>query len=203
MSYMFTTTIAPKKTIRKPKSYTLAEYLDKEEMAVNKHQFFNGKIQQMAGAKFKHNQISTNTTFAFKSAIKPLEKKFLVLNSDQKIYIASENIALYPDALVISEKPEFHEGREDLITNPLLIVEVLSKSTQGYNRGEKFMLYQRCPSFQEYILIEQETLKVESWCRIKENTWERTFETDRSKSLAIRSIGVELSLEDGYADVEM
>ncbi len=200
---MFTTTIAPKKTIRKPKSYTLAEYLDKEEMAVNKHQFFNGKIQQMAGAKAKHNQIALQVASALLVSVKKLSQKYKVYNSDQKIYIASENIALYPDALVISEKPEFYEGREDLITNPLLIVEVLSKSTQGYDRGEKFMLYQRCPSFQEYILIEQETLKVESWCRIKENTWERTFETDRSKSLAIRSIGVELSLEDVYSDVEI
>lgn len=200
---MFTTTIAPKKIVRKPKSYTLAEYLDKEEMAVNKHQFFNGKIQQVAGAKAKHNQIALQVASALLVSVKKLSQKYKVYNSDQKIYIASENIALYPDALVISEKPEFYEGREDLITNPLLIVEVLSKSTQGYDRGEKFMLYQRCPSFREYILIEQETLKVESWCRIKENTWERTFETDRSKSLAVRSIGVELSLEDVYADVEV
>lgn len=200
---MFTTTIAPKKIIRKPKSYTLAEYLDKEEMAVNKHQFFNGKIQQMAGAKAKHNQIALQVASALLVSVKKLSQKYRVYNSDQKIYIASENIALYPDALVISEKPEFYQGREDLITNPLLIVEVLSKSTQGYDRGEKFMLYQRCPSFREYILIEQETLQVESWCRIKENTWERTFETDKTKSLAIRSIGVELRLEDVYADVEM
>lgn len=200
---MFTTTIAPKKIVRKPKSYTLAEYLDKEEMAVNKHQFFNGKIQQVAGAKAKHNQIALQVASALLVSVKKLSQKYKVYNSDQKIYIASENIALYPDALVISEKPEFYEGREDLITNPLLIVEVLSKSTQGYDRGEKFMLYQRCPSFREYILIEQESLQVESWCRIKENTWERTFETDRSKSLAVRSIGVELSLEDVYADVEV
>lgn len=200
---MFTTTIAPKKIIRKPKSYTLAEYLDKEEMAVNKHQFFNGKIQQIAEAKAKHNQIALQVASALLVSVKKLSQKYRVYNSDQKIYIASENIALYPDALVICEKPEFYQGREDLITNPLLIVEVLSKTTKGYDRGEKFMLYQRCPSFREYILIEQETLQVESWCRIKENTWERTFETDKTKSLAIRSIGVELRLEDVYADVEM
>ena len=199
---MLSATISPPK-VRNPKLYTLDEYLVYEEQSVSKHQFFNGYIQKMAGAKANHNQIALQTACALLVAVKKLDTKYKVYNSDQKIYIESENMALYPDALVISEKPQFHEGREDLITNPLLIVEVLSKSTARYDRGEKFMLYQRCPSFREYILIEQDTLHVESWFRIKENTWERTFETQLEKSLAIRSIGVELNLGDVYSDVEM
>lgn len=199
---MFLSTVAPKK-MRKPKVYTLDEYLVYETQSIYKHQFFNGNIQQMPGSKFKHNQIATNVTFALKVSLKQLAKKYLVVNSDQKIYIESEQTVLYPDSLVISEKPEFYQGREDLITNPLLIVEVLSKSTEKYDRGEKFMLYQRCPSFREYVLIEQDTLYVESWFRIKENTWERTSETAMDKKLAIRSIGVELALEEVYSDVEM
>ncbi len=179
------------------------EYLAKETQAVHKHQFFNGHIQQRASVKFNYNQIAVQAGSALWVSVRKLEKKYLVLNSDQKIYIADKNIALYPDALVISEKPEFYEGREDLITNLLVIVEVLSNSTQRYDSGEKFMLYQRCASFREYILIEQDTFYIESWYRIKENTWERTSETDSEKSLEIRSLGVELSLGEVYEGVEM
>ena len=141
---------------KEPHNYTLAEYLLREARVASKHEFYNGLIIKMAGAKFKHNAIASNTLSALNAALKTLEKKYWAINSDQKVYLESENIALYPDALVICEKPEYWNGREDLLTNPLLIVEVASKTTRQYDRGEKFMLYRSLPSFRpnELVVIE-------------------------------------------------
>ena len=106
------------------------------------------------------------------------------MNSDQKIRIDSEDTTVYPDALVICEKPEFWNGREDIIVNPFVIVEVLSKSTQNYDRGEKFMLYQRLPSLKEYIVVEQHTPLVESCLGIN---WKKTRGKKRQRRVRMGS----------------
>lgn len=191
-----------KKTRTTKKLYTLEEYLLREEISLTKNEYFNGKIIPMAGGKYNHNQIAAQISSALIVALKGLEKKYKVCNSDQKVYIASDNIGVYPDAIVICEKPEFWQGRKDLVTNPIVIVEVLSKSTAAYDKGGKFLLYQKLPSFKEYILIEQDFTYVESWCQIKENTWEKTFENKLDAQLEIRSLGISVSLSDIYDDVE-
>jgi Uma2 family endonuclease len=188
--------------VTEPKNYTLREYLAKEERSKHKHEFHNGQIIRMPGSKFKHNEISANIITAIKIAVKPLEQKYRVATSDQKIYIAVLDKALYADALVICEAPEYWEDRNDLIVNPLLIVEVASKGTRNYDRGDKFMSYRLLPSFQEYILVEQDNPLVESWYRAKPNTWEITNETDLIKSITLRSIGVSISLEDIYENID-
>ena len=97
-----------------PKLYTLAEYLAREERSIHKHQFNNGQIIRMPGAKSNHNLIATNVTFAIKTMTRSQKNTFLVYNSDQKIYIENAHVAVYPDALVICEKPIFWNGREDI-----------------------------------------------------------------------------------------
>ncbi len=197
-----TASIQPKQSATIPKRYTLQEYLAKEERALHKHEFHNGKITRMPGSKLKHNEISGNMIGALKLSVKPLNKKFRVITSDQKIYIPQVDKALYGDALVICETPEFWNGREDLLLNPLVIVEVASGSTRDYDRGEKFMSYRLIPSFQEYILIEQNKPSVESWFRSKPNTWEIEEYTGIDTSLTLRSIGVTISLSDIYENIE-
>lgn len=185
------------------KFYTLQEYLRKEEEALSKSEFYNGKIIPMAGAKSKHNLIAGNILSALKIKVKALATKYITLNSDQKIFIPNKEVAVYPDALVISEKPEYFNGRKDLITNPLLIVEVLSKSTRGYDMGEKFIHYRTIPSFKEYVLIEQDETKVEVWYRLKENTWEIQAFIGEDAEIQLRSIGVTVSMPDIYEDIEL
>ncbi len=185
------------------KQFSLSEYLAKEESAQHKHEYHNGQIIAMHGSKIKHNIIATNLTTAIKSAVKNLLQKFFVINSDQKIYIPQVNKVLYADALVICEEPELWEDREDLLLNPLLIVEVASKSMRNYDRGEKFMSYRLIPSFREYILVEQDKPLVENWFRSKPNTWEITAQEDTEQSVFLQSLGVFISLQDIYEHISL
>lgn len=184
------------------RTYSLEEYLVFEERSPHKHEFDNGKIIPMAKAKARHNQIAANLTGALKYAVRPLPNRYIVYNSDQKVYIEVENKGVYPDALVVCEKPEFWQGNEELIINPLLVVEVASRSTRAYDRSGKFLLYQKIPSFMEYILVEQNRPSVESWFRAAEDTWVKKSEKDLTKSIDFRSLGVSIDLAEIYEYVD-
>lgn len=183
------------------KTYTLDEYLARESRSQYKHEFYNGKIIRMAGAKARHNQIAANLTGALKYALRPLPRKFIVYNSDQKVYIESENVGVYPDALVVCEEPQFWKGREDLIVNPLLVVEVLSRSTASFDKSGKFLLYEQLPTFLEYVLVEQNYPRVESWFRTSEHSWDKTVQADVADDIQLRSVGVSISLSEIYEHV--
>ena len=184
--------------LKSPKTYSLAEYLAKEEQSIHKHEFYNGQIIRMPGSKYKHNKICSNVIHFLTVGIDTLVQHYEVLTSDQKIYIPAENVSLYSDALVISEKPVFWENREDLLLNPLVIVEVASKGTRGYDRGEKFMLYKNIPSFKEYVLIEQDKHSVETWFRQDAETWKVNTVEGIDAVVSLRSIEVSLALKDIY-----
>lgn len=183
------------------KKYTLDEYLTREARSLQKNEFYNGKIVRMAGAKARYNQIAANLTGALKYALRPLPRKFIVYNSDQKVYIESENVGVYPDALVVCEEPQFWQGREDLIVNPLLVIEVLSRSTASFDKSGKFLLYEQLPSFQEYVLVEQNYPRVESWFRTTEHSWDKTVQGDIDGVIALRSVGVSILLSEIYEHV--
>lgn len=182
--------------------FSLEEYLLREEKNAYKSEFFNGQIFRMPIGKSTHNLIANNISTAMRYSIKGGKLNFIAFNSDQKIYIPNKEIVVYPDALVIAEKPEYYKNRKDLITNPLLVVEVLSKSMRGYDQGEKFMHYRTLPSFKEYVLIEQDEFKVEIWHRAEENTWKITTVTDEEGSIYLNSIGVSISLSDIYENID-
>ena len=184
------------------RTYSLEAYLAFEERSPHKHEFDNGKLIPMAKAKAKHNQIAANLTGALKYAVRPLPKRYIVYNSDQKVYIEVENRGVYPDALVVCEKPEFWRGDEELIVNPLLVVEVASRSTRAYDRNGKFLLYQKLPSFMEYILVEQNRPSVESWFRTEPDTWVKKMETSLEKAIVFRSLGVSVDLAEIYEYVD-
>ena len=159
------------------------------------------KIVRMAGAKARHNQIAANLTGALKYALRPLPRKFIVYNSDQKVYVESENVGVYPDALVVCEEPQFWQGREDLIVNPLLIVEVLSRSTASFDKSGKFLLYEQLPSFREYVLVEQNYPRVESWFRTTEHSWDKTVQGETDGFIELRSVEVSIPLTEVYEHV--
>lgn len=183
------------------KIYTLQEYLARETQSPHKNEFFNGQISPMPVSKANHNEIAMNIGYSLKLAVKPLPTKYRFFNSDQKIYIEAENIAVYPDVLVICEQPQFWNKREDLIVNPLLIVEVLSRSTRKYDKGDKFMLYQLLPSFKEYVLIEQNKPCIESWYQQNDNTWNKLIANGLDSKIELRSLGVSIALEDIYENI--
>ncbi len=186
---------------REPKLYTFEEYLRREEKAAEKHEFYNGKIIKMAGGTHNHGEISANAISALKVVVRPLPKKFRVYSSDLKIYIEPSDIGVYPDALVICQEPVFWKNRLDVIVNPLLIVEVLSPSTQSYDRLGKFELYKMLPSFQEYVLINAEKHSVETRFREEPDLWRIKFEDNVNNNVVLRSLGASISMADIYEDI--
>jgi Uma2 family endonuclease len=187
--------------IRKPKTYTLHEYLAREERTVHKHEFHNGQIAKKPSSTIQHNVIATNILIEVGMLLRQGTQKYTVINSDQKIYIATEDKVLYPDAVVVFEVPERWENRDDLLVNPLLIVEVSSKSTKAYDRGDKFMLYRMLPSFKEYVLVNQDTTKVEAFYKNTETSWDIMTETNLENSIALRSLNILLPLAEIYKGI--
>ena len=186
---------------KEPKIYTLKEYLKKEGKAVDKHEYFDGEIVKLPPSKFYQNLLSTNVNFLIKNAVSSLSEKFFVVGKSQKIYVESENSSVYPDGLVVSEAPIFYGNQEFLLTNPLLIVEVLSRSTQSYDRNGKFELYANLPSLHEYVLVDPRKYFVETRFREEPDLWRIKTEKDVNQSVLLRSLPVTIALSDIYEHV--
>jgi Uma2 family endonuclease len=185
--------------MRKPKVYTFEQYLRREEKATEKHEFYNGKIIKMPGGTDIHSEIAGNVIASLKITVRALPKKFKVYTSDLKIRIESLDAGVYPDALVICEQPEYWQDRRDVITNPLLIVEVLSPSTKAFDR--KFDLYKELPSFKEYVLVSTDTPSVETRFREETDLWRMRTETNIAASVALRSLGIAIAMTDIYENI--
>jgi Uma2 family endonuclease len=193
--------IAPQLNIKVARTFTLEEYLRKEETSVERHEFYDGKIIKMANAKFYHNLIAGNTFYAIKSLIRATSKKYLILGDGQKVYIEAENVAVYPDALVVCEQPIFHDNLESILTNPILIVEILSRSTHLYDRTAKFDLYKLLPSFKEYVLIDSRKCAVETRFQEAPNLWRIHNEMDIEKAIRLNLLEGNIELKEIYENV--
>ena len=126
-----------------------------------------------------------------------------VLGSDMKIYLPKRKKVLYPDVTVHCEAPEFHDGREDLLLNPLLIVEVLSESTEVYDRGMKFDSYASAASFQEYVLVSQDEMRIETFFlhNAKEQLWKRSVFDAPETEVKLYSANISFRVKDVYKKV--
>jgi Uma2 family endonuclease len=184
-----------------PKVYTLWEYLAREERSKDKHEFYDGKIVKMSNAKYNHNLIAANMLHFLRIELYKKEKKYIVLGDGQKIYVELENVAVYPDAIVIFEKPVFYQERTDILLNPIVIVEVLSRTTALYDRTAKFDLYQTIPSFKEYILIDHKKISVETRFREADDLWRVTKYYNENLKVNLKSLEVELAMNDVYENV--
>ena len=184
------------------KIYSIEEYLAMEEKAIEKHEFFNGKIIKMPGAKPAHNLISANIITALNNALEKKEQQYFVLTGDSKIYSSKFNSFLYPDAVVICEQIELYPGSSTVITNPLLIVEVLSPSTEEYDRSGKFYAYKQIDSFKEYVLVWQTEPSVTSSFKVGENTWQDTEANGSGTSIYLRSIDCTIELDKIYRGIK-
>jgi Uma2 family endonuclease len=189
------------KTSRPLRKYTLQEYLQREERSAERYEYYDGYLQKLPMAKGPHNIISANVITALHVAIDELGGDYTVFANNQKVYLPALNFGLYPDALVISQEPVYWDDNELLLTNPLLIVEVLSKSTKGYDRGDKFLEYKTLPSFKEYVLIEQNSCLVEVRFREEADLWRITTYTELTDVIQLKSIGCSLTVGQVYRKV--
>lgn len=186
-----------------PKLYTLGEYLRKEERSRVRHEYFNGIIRKKPLASGPKNIITANIACAMKLGLKSLSKTYRIISNHQIIYLPEMNSGIYPSALlVVCGSPEYYDGEQLLLTNPLLIVEVLSKSTRKYDSDNKFSYYKTLPSFQEYVLIEQSECRVETWYREGPDLWRNTIVSAPDGRLPLRSVGCELLMADVYEHIQ-
>ncbi len=180
--------------------YTVEEYFELEKKAAHKSEYHDGEIVAMAGGTLNHSRISTNTTRRLSEALS--DKDCEVFNSDIKIVIERLNSYLYPDISVVCGDIETPDNQNDRIKNPILIVEVLSASTQNYDRVDKFRKYLTIPSLREYVLIEQDKALVQSFYRNENlNQWEISFVEGLDKLLLFKSLNCTVKMEAIYENV--
>lgn len=160
-----------KNPIPAPKYMSLDAYFQAEEKSLTKNEYHNGTVIPMAGGKLRHNRLAQKMASIIDAFIDEKELDYIVSNSDTKIRIETFEKIVYPDAVVICDTPTYFNGREDTITNPLLVVEVLSTSTQKHDRTTKFEMYRTIPSFCEYVLIYQDRRHVAVWTKQRDGAW--------------------------------
>jgi Uma2 family endonuclease len=178
------------------KTYTPAEYLELEEKAEFRSEYRDGEIVPMAGGTTNHNRISlniaTNLTFSLKG------QNYEVYMSDVRLWIPPNRQYTYPDVMLIQGEPTYLENATSTVTNPRLIVEVLSKSTGNYDRSEKFDYYRSIPELQEYILIDQSCYHVMQYVKTSATQWLLTDYNQAEGIVQLGSIDLALSLNDIY-----
>ncbi|MBE9048819.1 Uma2 family endonuclease [Nostocales cyanobacterium LEGE 11386] len=180
--------------------YTPEEYLALEEAADYKSEYIDGQIIPMAGRTINHNQIalnlSTELNFAFK------KQSYRVYMGDVRLWIPQKRIYTYPDVMILAGEPEFFNNRRDIILNPQVIVEVLSKSTKGYDRENKFEAYRTIATLQEYLLIDQTRIYVEQFSKTGKKQWSLREYDEEDQAIALATVPLEISLQDLYNKVQ-
>ena len=181
------------------KRYTFEEYLTLEEKAEHKSEYHNGRIYAMSGGTYRHGVIANNMGGILRDIAKGKGGKCTPTNSDVKVYIEKLNKAVYPDAMMICGEPEFKDKNKIILLNPILIVEVLSKGTASYDRGEKFRMYQQLPSFKEYLIVSQDQPKVECFYRESKDLWRISYAVGLDKTIHLYSMDCDIPLTEVYS----
>ncbi|MDL5057206.1 Uma2 family endonuclease [Geitlerinema calcuttense] len=182
------------------KIYTLEEYLELEIASELRNEYRNGEIIPMTGGTPNHNDISGNLYILLKTALKG--KNYRTFHVDQRLWIPATSIYTYPDVMVSAKPLEFQPGRKDTIVNPCFIAEVLSKSTQNYDRSEKFAAYRTISTFQEYLLIDQYRIHVEHYVKTGANQWIFSEYDDSNITLSLNAFESQVTIADIYENID-
>jgi len=178
--------------------YTAEQYLEMERRADTKNEFINGQIYAMSGANRIHNQITFNLAGLLHSQLRGRPCEAYV--TDMRVKISSTGMYTYPDVAALCGEAHFEDTHLDTLINHTLIIEVLSPSTEAYDRGGKFSHYRKIQSLMEYVLIAQDWYSVERFLR-QENQWLFSESTDLSDTVHLQSIQCDLLLRDIYDKV--
>lgn len=178
------------------KKWTVEEYLEMENAADEKHEYYQGEIFAMSGPKLIHNIIATNILSELRQKLKG--SKCRPYNSDQRIHIEKNSLFTYPDISIFCGEVKTLNDDEWNALNPTVLIEVLSPSTKSYDRGDKFKLYRDIPSLKEYILIDSLSVSVEAFSVNASGLWELKESKHEDEILFIPSIQTELSLKEIY-----
>jgi Uma2 family endonuclease len=179
-------------------NYTAEEYLAQEEVSEFRNEYRDGAIVPMTGGSINHNRIvgSIHAWLKFALRGKNAEPFF----SDLRVWIPHYRQYTYPDVMVIQGEPVFQDQRQDIVMNPVLIIEVLSRSTQNHDRTEKFKYYRSIPEFQEYVLINQYQVEIEQYTKTTEGWLFREYGPDVER-VKLSSLNLVMSIKDLYEGV--
>lgn len=180
--------------------FTPEEYLESERRAEHKNEYFNGAVYAMVGAGRRHNLIGLNIGAELRGQLRGRDCEAYV--SDMRVRIQSANLYTYPDVVVVCGQPHFEDDQVDTLTNPTLIVEVLSKSTASYDRTVKFDYYRTLESLAEYLLVEQDECRVEQYTKQTDGRWLLTDINSPEARVELGSVGCTLALKDIYEKVK-
>lgn len=180
--------------------YTPEEYLTLEDQAEERNEYINGEIIPMTGGTTNHNKLAGNFYRAFPLNINGQDYDIYI--NDVKLWIPAYQVYTYPDIMVIRGEAIYQKERATVVTNPCLIVEVLSQSTQNYDRTDKFKFYRSLPSLQEYILISQTSYYVEQFIKNNENQCLFNVYEGAEAKLNLQNIDLSIPLETLYHKVD-
>lgn len=178
---------------------TEAEYLEKERKALTKREYYNGEVFAMAGASFNHNVITGALIGELYGFLKG--KACKICPSDLRVHNKANGFYTYPDVTILCGSEEFLDDEFDTLLNPTVLIEVLSPTTESYDRGEKFKLYRSIPSLENYVLISSTEILAEVYTRRESDEWVLNLAKDKNDSIHISAIDYDLALKDVYVQV--
>jgi Uma2 family endonuclease len=183
-----------------PKTHLSPEqYLVLERQANHRSELRDGEMVAMAGASRRHVRIVTNLVVALDNQLRGSPCN--VYSNDLRVKVSRTGLYTYPDVVVTCGEEQFDDTHNDTLLNPIVLIEVLSESTEAYDRGEKFQHYQQLESLAEYLLISQEPYRVEQYSRHTENLWLYSLTPDPKTPIRLRSIRCELALDEIYRNI--
>ncbi len=180
--------------------FTAEEYLERERQAEIKSEYFDGRIFAMTGASRNHNLVSGNLYARIHDQLRNTECE--VYANDMRVKIESTDLYTYPDIVALCAPPEFDDSRNDTLLNPSLIIEVLSDSTEAYDRGAKFEHYRSIPSLSEYVLVSQKKCHVEKFSRGDGNTWIFSEYKRPEDELILDAVECRIKLSEIYEKID-
>jgi Uma2 family endonuclease len=184
----------------KGRKFSIEEYLELEEAATEKHEYYQGEIFAMSGAKLNHNRVASNVLISLGQKLKG--KPCQPFGSDLRIHIPGNTLFTYPDISVFCGAVETLNNDEWNALNPTVIIEVLSPSTKVYDRGSKFKLYRDIGSLKEYILIDSTAIGIEAFFVNDEGHWELREYKTLEEMMELRSLEVRMELKEVYEGVK-
>lgn len=180
---------------------SIEAYLETENASVEKHEYYQGEVFAMGGAKVPHNEITGNLYFALRKKLQG--KKCKPYNSDQRIHVEANTLFTYPDISIICGNIITLNNDNFNALNPLVIIEVLSNSARSYDRGDKFKLYRDIPTLKEYVLVDSENISVEIFRLNAAQHWELEEYGKEAEDFEIKAVDVILAMGEVYEGVEI
>ncbi|MBK1719004.1 Uma2 family endonuclease [Thiocystis violacea] len=179
--------------------YSFEDYLAAERECIDeKHEYVAGQVFAMTGATYNHNLVTTNLARELSNQLKP--RPCVVLANDMRLRIQTADACTYPDIVVLCDEPAFHDRRKDVLTDARFVAEVLSPSTEGYDRGDKFALYRALPGLRQYVLIAQNRFAIDVFTR-RDDGWLLEAHSDPDALVYFESIDCRIRLGEIYDKV--